>query len=79
MTNGTNEPSHPGGWRASHARRVTLLSWLLVVSLVVFAEFAWVLWLQNIWTMTSTGASLGPRPLVSPSERSVPWAANSER
>ena len=41
MTSRTDEQS---------GRRITLLSWLLVLTLAAAAEGAWVLWLQDHWT-----------------------------
>ena len=52
MTGRTDEQGGgPGvGQPASQARRITLLSWLLVVTMAASAECAWVLWLQDHWT-----------------------------
>ena len=45
----------------SGARRITLLCWLLALTMAAAAEGAWVLWLQGHWTAdTHTVAS--PRP-----------------
>ncbi len=53
----------------SQARRITLLSWLLVLTMAVSAECAWVLWLQDHWTADAhTVASPPPHLLVAPSE-----------
>jgi hypothetical protein len=44
----------------SDAARTTLICWLLVLTVVISAEFAWVLWLQGAWTVAPAAA--GPRP-----------------
>jgi hypothetical protein len=75
---GTDERSDPGvGRTALHAKQISLLCWLLVLTLAVSAECAWVLWLQDVWTVESTEAR-PPRP-SSPSEQIARGAANPER
>jgi hypothetical protein len=52
MTNRTDGRFDPwAGRTASQAKRLTLLCWLLVLSMAVSAECAWVLWLQNVWAV----------------------------
>jgi hypothetical protein len=47
MTSRTDEQSGPGvGQTASQARRITLLCWLLVLTMAASAECAWVVWLH---------------------------------
>jgi hypothetical protein len=63
MTSGTDERSKPSmGRTASYAARITLLCWLLVLTAAVSAECAWLLWLQDLWTVAPTEASPRPRP-----------------
>jgi hypothetical protein len=61
------------------AKRITLLSWLLVLAFAVSAECAWVLWLQDVWTVTPTTARPHPRFRVAASEQIDHWAADPER
>ena len=70
MTSRTDERSGPGvGQTTSQARRVTLLCWLLVLTMAVSAECAWVLWLQDHWTADArTVASPPPHLRVAPRE-----------
>jgi hypothetical protein len=59
------------------SRRMSLLCWLLVLTLAVSAECAWVLWLQDVWTVAYTeGGPPGPR---SPSEQIAQGVAAPER
>ncbi len=52
MTSRTDERCDPQAGRAgSHATRLTLLGWLLVLSIAASAECAWVLWFQHVWAM----------------------------
>ncbi len=57
-----------GGRGDSYARRMTLLSWLLAITLVLAAESAWVLWLQYVWAETSIEANPRTGLLILPSE-----------
>ena len=70
MTSRTDERSGPGvGQTASQARRITLLCWLLVLTMAAAAECAWVLWLQDHWTADAhTLASPRPHLRVTSSE-----------
>jgi hypothetical protein len=71
MPNGIDE--RPDSWMgrtASYATRITLLCWVLVLTVAVSAECAWVLWLQNVWTVAPTAAS--PRPHPSPGALPAP-------
>ena len=71
MTSGTDERADPWmGRTASYAARITLLCWLLVLTVAVSAECAWLLWLQDLWTVAPTEAS--PRPRPSPGVRPAP-------
>jgi len=80
MTSRTDERSDPGvGRTGAHAKGITLLCWLVVLTLAVSAECAWVLWLQDVWTVAPTEATPRPHPPVSLSERIVQWAANPAR
>jgi hypothetical protein len=65
----TDEQYGPGAAQtASHARRITVLCWLLALTLAATAECAWVLWLQDHWTAdVHTVASPGPNLRVAPS------------
>lgn len=54
------------GRTAAHAKRLTLLGWLLVLSIAAVAECTWILWLQNIWAVAPADRS---RQLSQP-----PWA-----
>ena len=47
------------------ATRTTLICWLLVVTVVISAECAWVFWLQDAWTVTPAAAA-SSRPHISP-------------
>jgi hypothetical protein len=49
----------------SAAARTTLIGWLLVLTVVISAECAWVVWLQDAWTVTPAAAA-SPRSHVSP-------------
>lgn len=64
---------------AADARRITLLSWLLAITLTLAAEGAWALWLQNVWAAPSVDASPRTSLPMPPSKRAVPWAAEVER
>jgi hypothetical protein len=44
--------------------RTTLICWLLVLAVAISAEGAWILWLQDAWTVAPAAAS--PRPHPSP-------------
>lgn len=51
------------------SRRITLLCWLLVLTMAAAAEGAWVLWLQDHWTADAhTVASPRPHLRVTSSE-----------
>jgi hypothetical protein len=51
------------------SRRITLLCWLLVLTMAAAAEGAWVLWLQDHWTADAhTVASPPPHLRVTSSE-----------
>ncbi len=65
MTSRTDERFGPwAGRTASPAKRLTLLCWLLVLSIAVSAECAWVLWLQNVWAVApAEPSSLLFRPI----------------
>jgi hypothetical protein len=52
MTSRTDEQS---------GRRITLLCWLLALTLAAAAEGAWVLWLQDHWTADARTVA-SPRP-----------------
>jgi hypothetical protein len=45
----------------SGARRITLLCWLLVLTMAAAAEGAWLLWLQDRWTADAHTVP-SPRP-----------------
>ena len=60
------------------AKRLTLLCWLLVLTLAVSAECAWLVWLQDAWTEAPTGARPHRLLPVGAAERISQWAANSE-
>jgi len=78
-TSRTDKRSGPGvGQMAWPARRITLLCWLLVLTIAASAECAWVVWLQDVWTVAPTVASPHPLPPVAASERIDQWAANPE-
>jgi hypothetical protein len=63
MTSRTHEQS---------GRRITLLCWLLVLTLAAAAEGAWVLWLQDHWAADAhTVASPHPHLRVTSSEEIV--------
>lgn len=80
MTSRTDERSGPGaGQMAWPARRITLLCWLLVLTMAASAECAWVVWLQDVWTVAPTVARPHPLPPVAASERIDQWAANPEQ
>jgi hypothetical protein len=49
------------------ARRITLLCWLLVLTMTAAAEGAWLLWLQDRWT-ADTHIVARPRPDVTSTE-----------
>jgi hypothetical protein len=54
---------------AESGRRITLLSWLLVLTMAAAGEGAWVLWLQDHWTADAhTVASPRPNLRVTSSE-----------
>ena len=75
MTSRTDARSDPRvGWTAPHARRITLLCWLLVLTMVATAECAWLLWLQDVWTVVPTVARPAPRP--SASAEIAQWATD---
>ena len=77
MATRTDERSGP--WTrptASSAKRITLLCWLLVLTLAASAECAWVLWFQALWTAAPTAAGPRPAPRVSPSARIAQWPTN---
>jgi hypothetical protein len=62
MTSRTDEQSGPVvGQTASQARRITLVCWLLILTMAVAAECAWVLWLQDQWTADAHPVA-APRP-----------------
>jgi hypothetical protein len=46
----------------SDATRATLICWLLVLTVVISAECAWVLWLQDAWTVAAAAAGPLPAP-----------------
>lgn len=46
-----------GGQPASHARRITLLSWFLVITLTLAVEGAWLPWIQDVWAAAPIEAS----------------------
>jgi hypothetical protein len=51
------------------SRRITLLCWLLVLTMAAAAEGAWLLWLQDHWTADAhTVASPRPHLRVTASE-----------
>ena len=51
------------------SRRITLLCWLLVLTMAAAAEGAWLLWLQDHWTAdVHTVASPRPHLRVTSSE-----------
>ena len=53
----------------SGARRITLLCWLLVLTMAAAAEGAWLLWFQDHWTADAhTVASPRPHLRVTSSE-----------
>lgn len=80
MASRTDERSGPGvGQTVLQARRTTLLCWLLVLTLAVSAECAWVVWLQDVWTVAPTVARPHPLSPVAASERIDQWAANPEQ
>ena len=61
MTSRTDEQSGPVVGQTSQARRITLLCWLLALTMAAAAEGAWVLWLQDHWTADAHTVA-GPRP-----------------
>jgi len=67
MTSRTDERADP--WAGQAAKRITVLGWVLVLSLAVSAECAWVLWLRDAWTAAPTIASPHPLLPVAASER----------
>jgi hypothetical protein len=80
MTTRSDERSGPGVRQtASQPRRITLLCWLLVLVLAASAECAWVVWLQDVWTVAPAVARPHPLPPVATGERIDQWAANPER
>ena len=80
MMRGTIQRSGAGvGQTPADARRITLLSWLLVITLTLAAEGVWALWLQNLWAAAPIDTSPRTPRLVLRSERAVPWAAELER
>ena len=53
-------------------RRITLLCWLLVLTMAAAAEGAWVLWLQYHWTADAhTVASPPPHLRMTSSEEMI--------
>ena len=69
MTSRTDEQSGPVVGQTSQARRITLLCWLLVLTMAAAAEGAWLLWLQDHWTAdVHTVASPRPHLRVTSSE-----------
>jgi len=46
----------------SDPTRITLICWLLVLTVAISAECAWVLWLQDAWTVAPAAASPHPHP-----------------
>jgi len=80
MTSSADERSGPGvGQAPSQARRIRLLCWLLVLTMAATAECAWVVWLQEVWTVAPTVASPHPLPPVAVSERIDQSAASPEQ
>lgn len=80
MTGRLDERSGPGlGQDASRPRRITLLGWLLVLTVAASAECVWVVWLQDVWTATPSVASPHPLSPVAASERIDRYAANPEQ
>ncbi len=79
MTSRTDERAGPGvGRTASQAKRITLLCWLLVLTMAASAECAWVLWLKDVWTVAPTATSPSPHPPMSAGERIDHYAADPE-
>lgn len=69
MTSRDHERGGPGmGQTSSNARRITLLCWLLVLTLTASAECAWVLWLQDHLTADARTVASPPHLRVAPRE-----------
>jgi len=52
----------------SEPTRTTLICWLLVLTVAISAECAWILWLEDAWTVAPAAASprLNPSPGAPP-------------
>jgi hypothetical protein len=60
--------------QTSQARRVTLLCWLLALTIAAAAEGAWVLWLQDHWTADAHAVASPPPHLSVTSGEEIVWA-----